>query len=125
VQPIFTGGQLLEEQRIAVSDERIALEELQRDVLAAFGEVEQALVAEEYFARRVEAVAASARLARAAAESAVQDFADGVVDALTLLRAQDRMIQTSLQLASLRRARLDNRVNLHLALGGDYELGGK
>ncbi len=125
VQPIFSGGRLLGEQRVAESDERIALRELQRDVLRAFGEVEQALVAEVYFAKRVEALSETARLASAAAEAAVQDFTDGVVDALTLLQAQDRKIQTGLSLASLRRARLDNRVNLHLALGGDFKLRGE
>lgn len=125
VQPIFNGGQLREEQAIAESDERISLGELQQTVLQAFGEVEQALVAEEYFAKREKAVAESSKLANAAAESAVTDFADGAVDALTLLRALDRKIQTALTLSDIRRRRLENRVDLHLALGGDFKVRGK
>ena len=84
--------------------------------------MEQALVAESYFSRRERAVAESAHSAREAAEAAILDFADGAVDALTLLRAQDRQVQTAFQLAALRRMRLDNRVDLHLALGGDFKL---
>ncbi len=68
------------------------------------------------------AVEESARSARQAAEAAILDFADGAVDVLTLLSAQDRQVQTAFQLAALRRMRLDNRVDLHLALGGDFQL---
>jgi NodT family efflux transporter outer membrane factor (OMF) lipoprotein len=122
VQPILSGGRLREEERIAGYDERIALRELQQVVLKGFGEIEQSLVAEKYYAQREAAVAKSAALAREAAQAAIQDFADGAIDALTLLSAQDRQVQTSFQLAELRRMRLDNRVNLHLALGGDFNL---
>ena len=80
------------------------------------------MVAEKFFARREESVAESARSAREAAEAAIKDFADGAVDALVLLAAQDRQIQTAFQLVSLRRMRLENRINLHLALGGDFKL---
>lgn len=125
VQPILSGGRLREEERLAQTDERIALGELQQAVLRAFGEVEQALVAEKFFAEREAAAREAAQHAAAAAEAAVTDFADGAVDALTLLEAQDRKVQTAFQLAELRRRRLDNRVNLHLALGGDFELRGK
>ena len=93
--------------------------------MQGLGEVEQALIAEDYFAKREAAVAESAVLAGEAAEAAIQDFADGAVDALMLLSAQDRKVQTAFQLAELRRLRLDNRVNLHLALGGDFKVRGK
>jgi outer membrane protein TolC len=125
VQPLLSGGRLREEAKIAGHDEEIALRELQGSVLRAFGEVEQALVAEEYFGKRERAMAESARSAREAAGAAIVDFADGAVEALTLLSAQDRQVQTAFQLASLRRMRLDNRVNLHLALGGDFKLRGQ
>ncbi|MDG2488069.1 MAG: efflux transporter outer membrane subunit [Roseibacillus sp.] len=121
VQPLIGGGRLRVEERIAGHDEIIALRELQGTILRAFAEVEQALVAEEFYAKREAAVADSARLAREAAEASILDFADGAVDALTLLAAQDRKVQTAFQLVSLRRIRLENRINLHLALGGDFQ----
>ena len=122
VQPLIAGGRLREEERIAGYDEKIALRELQSTVLRAFAEVEQALVAEQFYAKRESAVADSARSAREAAEASILDFADGAVDALTLLAAQDRQVQTAFQLVTLRRLRLENRINLHLALGGDFRM---
>lgn len=121
-QPILQGGRLMEQENIARSDQRIALTELQQTVLKAFGEVEQALVAETYLAKRITALTKSAERAEAASLASAQDFADGNVDALTLLTAQDRRIQSALQLANLKRIRLDNRVDLHLALGGDFKV---
>jgi outer membrane protein TolC len=40
---------------------------------------------------------------------------------LAWLIAQRRAIEAERQLITLRRVRLDNRVNLHLALGGGFE----
>ena len=124
-QPLLAGRRLREEANIAARDEEIALRELQGVVLRSFGEVEQALIAESYYARRQAAVEESARLAKEAVEAAIVDFSDGAVDALTLLSAQDRQVQTGFQLAELLRMRLENRVNLHLALGGDFKVRGK
>ena len=121
VQPLVAGGRLREEEKIAGHDETIALRELQGTILRAFAEVEQALVAEQFYAARELAVRSSARSARQAAEASILDFADGAVDALTLLAAQDRQVQTAFQLVTLRRLRLENRINLHLALGGDFQ----
>ena len=125
VQPLLAGRRLQAEADMAEQDEKMALRELQSVVLRSFGEVEQALVAEAYYAKRQRAVADSARLAKEAAGAAIVDFSDGAVDALILLSAQDRQVQTAFQLAELLRMRLDNRVNLHLALGGDYQLRSK
>lgn len=125
VQPIFTGGRLTEEQRIRESDERAALGTLQQTVLTAFGEVEQALVGETYLGRRYTAQLEAATLAEEAAVSAEEDYADGSVDVLTLLAAQTRRILTARELVTLKRIRLDNRVNLHLALGGSFNTKGK
>lgn len=125
VQPILSGGRLAIEEELAGSEERIALRQLQQSVLRGLGEVEQALVAEQFFSVREARITESARLAKEAAESAILDFADGAVDALTLLNAQDQQVQTAFQLVEIRRLRLDNRVNLHLALGGDFKVRGR
>ena len=125
VQPIFTGGRATAEMRVRESDERAALGTLQQTVLSAFGEVEQALVADDYLARRHEAQREAAQLAEEAATAAERDYADGTVDVLTLLAAQTRRIATATELLALKRARLDNRVNLHLALGGSFTTKGK
>lgn len=121
-QSILTGGQLRAEQKGRKADDRGALAKLQQTVLTAFGEVEQALVAERYLARREGASAEAATLANEAAASAAEDYAGGTGDVLTLLAAQDRKIVSASQLVTLRRLRLENRINLHLALGGDFKV---
>lgn len=125
LQPVLTGGRLRYEMIERRSREHQQLIELQKTVLDAFGEVEQALVADAFLARRVEATAEAARHAREAAEAAGKDFEGGTGDVLTLLESESRKITTATQLVTLRRTQLDNRVNLHLALGGDFQVRGK
>jgi NodT family efflux transporter outer membrane factor (OMF) lipoprotein len=120
VQPILAGGQIRAQAAIRKSDEREALANLQQTVLQAFFEVEDALGADRLLASRESAIREAARLAEEAHDSARADYRDGLGDILTVLGAQTRELQTRSQLLTLRRLRLENRVNLHLALGGDF-----
>ena len=119
-QPILSGGQLSANLKARSAEEKEALANLQKVVLQGFSEVEIALAAEQFLAMRVKAIEDGAELARDAEESARQEFALGTTDVLTLLQATSRRIELDSQALTLRRLRLDNRVNLHLALGGDY-----
>jgi len=116
-QPIFRGGALRSEYERLKSDDRAALANLQQTVLRAFGEVEQALVAERYLAAREAAVKKALDAASEAAKAAEVDYAGGTGEALTLITAQSNTINFASQLVTLHRLRLDNRVTLHLALG--------
>lgn len=122
-QPIWAGGALRSEYSRLKSDERSALASFQGTVLRAFGEVEQALAAERYLVRREEALMNASQSAIAAADAAKADYSGGTGDALTLITAQSNRINLASQLVTLHRLRLDNRVTLHLALGGDYRIG--
>jgi multidrug efflux system outer membrane protein len=53
-----------------------------------------------------------------------EEFRNGTGGVLTYLSAQNRQIEAAAALVSVRRLLLDNRVNLHLALGGDVVLRG-
>ncbi len=120
VQPIFTGGQLRAEANVRYARERETLADLQQTVLNAFGEVESALAAERLLAERAAAVDAALALARQADEAARSEFAAGVGDLLTILAAQNSVLRLRSQHLTLHRLRLENRINLHLALGGDF-----
>ncbi|MCH1507069.1 MAG: efflux transporter outer membrane subunit [Verrucomicrobiales bacterium] len=121
VQSILTGGQLLAEKRVREEQESQALAALQSTVLQGFLEVELALEADQYLAERQSALEDATALSREAYIASRADYRDGVGDILTVLAAQSRALQFSGQLISIRRLRLDNRVNLHLALGGDFK----
>ena len=121
-QPLFEGGRITGGIDRAAADEREAAAALHRTVLVAFGEVEQALAAEIYLREREAAGRRAVDLAREAAESASEEFDRGTGDVLTLINTREQEIATASQLAALRRLRLDNRIDLHLALGGDFSL---
>lgn len=121
-QPILTGGRVKAEIRTRNSTQREALATLHKTVLEAFGEVEQALASERWLRRREGEMLEALKLSRDAAKSAEADFKDGNGDLLTLFTAQTRRIQIESQYVSLRRIRLSNRVDLHLALGGGSTL---
>lgn len=121
-QPLFEGGRITGRILRATAEEREATAALQRTVLVAFGEVEQSLAAEIHLREREDAARRAKELASDAALSAAEEFAGGTGDVLTLIDTREQEINTASQLAALRRLRLDNRVDLHLALGGDFTL---
>ena len=123
-QPIFQGGRLRGGIEEADAAERGAVANLQRVTLDAFGEVEQALVSELYLRRQEGELEQSVSLANDAATRANEEFRNGTGGVLTYLASQNQEIQASVALVSVRRLLLDNRINLHLALGGDVVLHG-
>jgi NodT family efflux transporter outer membrane factor (OMF) lipoprotein len=120
VQPILTGGRLRAEIRVREEQDREAVAALQKAVLQAFGEVETALAADAFLARRESALKEAVALANEADSEARAAYRDGVGDILTVFATQNRRLATEAQAITVRRLRLDNRINLHLALGGDY-----
>lgn len=121
-QPLFEGGRIAGGIDRARADEREAAAALHRIVLGAFGEVEQALAAEGFLRERENAAARAYSLAREAARRADEEFSAGTGDVLTLINTREQEINTASQLSALRRLRLENRIDLHLALGGDFTL---
>jgi NodT family efflux transporter outer membrane factor (OMF) lipoprotein len=122
VLPILTGGRVTGEIRLREGEEREAVAALQKTVLEAFGEVESALAVDAFLAAREAALREAVTLATEADSEARAAFRDGVGDVLTVFAAQNRRLQTQAQWISVRRLRLDNRIDLHLALGGDFQV---
>jgi len=120
-QPIFEGGQIREAYKIRKGEAARALAEFEKTALEAFQEVEDALAAERFLLQRERSLREAARLAKDAYQTADEEYANGVGDVLTMLTAQRQMVLRESESLSIRRMRLDNRVNLHLALGGDFK----
>jgi outer membrane protein, multidrug efflux system len=120
VQPLLTGGRLRAEINQRQSAEREAVSSLQKTVLQAFSEVENALADDRQLLAREKSLTEAAELASEADQEARAAYRGGVGDILTVLSTQNRRLTTQSQLLTVRRARLDSRINLHLALGGDY-----
>ncbi len=120
LQPIFEGGRLLADLDRTEAVAREALEHYTSIALRAFGEVESALVAEAFLAKREEALRTAAEQAIAAHTLAQDRYRSGLENFTTVLDAQQRELNAESQRIAVRRLRLDVRVNLHLALGGDF-----
>ena len=120
MQPIFDAGRLRAGVDLAEATFEEATATYAGQVLEAFREVETALAADTYLAAREEALDAAANEAEAARDLADDRYRLGLQGFLTVLEAQRRVYDARSGLLQARRARLDARVDLILALGGGW-----
>jgi NodT family efflux transporter outer membrane factor (OMF) lipoprotein len=118
--PIFLGGALQAQVRLATADQEAALALFGQAALRAFSEVESSLGSEPLLAdqeRHLETVLAqdseALRLGRLRYEG-------GATDLLHVLEIQERVLDSQFALVAIRNDRLANRIALHLALGGGF-----
>lgn len=119
-QPILQGGRLRANVSRREAELQLAATDFEQAALTAFSEVENALASEEFLSNRVSALIRTARLTSAAYERARDEFENGTGDILTVLASQQQEFASKSQLLTVRRLRLENRVDLYLALGGSF-----
>ena len=120
-QPVFQGGRLRANVRLQKANLRAAEESFRSTMLKAMGEVENALDAEQQLAVMDEALGVAYEQSQAAAQIAQERYDLGLDNIIKLLEARRRAISAEGLWWTARRRRLENRVNLHLALGGGFE----
>ena len=121
VQPIFFGGELKAAQDIRTAEQKAAVATYTGVGLRAFEDVEDALAADYFLRQResaldemVSASSESVRLGR-------QQLDQGQTDMFTILRLAGENLAAKIEQTKVRASRLRERVNLHLALGGDFK----
>jgi NodT family efflux transporter outer membrane factor (OMF) lipoprotein len=122
MQPIFQGGRLLANLSLSNAASDQALAQYANAILIAFGEVESALFTEQALAKREAFLSEATYQAEAARQLAERQYNVGLVDYITVLETQRRALNSQSEYISIQRERLDARINLHLALGGGFEL---
>lgn len=120
-QPVFQGGALKSSVKVSEAQELAAIESFASSALNAFREVESALEREESLARQEESLEIELFQANLAEDQASRDYSEGLVDILSILEAQRRAFNARNSMISLRNSRIQNRITLHLALGGDFD----
>jgi outer membrane protein, multidrug efflux system len=120
LQPIFQGGRLAAAVDLAEARRREALAGWVSAALAAFADVEQALAAEGWLAARLAALEEATEQSLEARELSEQRYLAGLTPYLSVLESQRQALAAESELLAARRARLDTRVDLHLALGGGF-----
>ncbi|MGF1642033.1 MAG: efflux transporter outer membrane subunit [Thiotrichales bacterium] len=120
-QPLFQGGRLKAEETLARANDREALANYARTVLTAFREVETTLAAEPLLEAQVASQSEAALEASAAATLALERYRAGLTEIITLLDTQRRAFNTESARIETRLRRLQNRIELYRALGGDFD----
>jgi outer membrane protein, multidrug efflux system len=118
--PLFTGGALEAQVRLATADQRTALALYGQAALRAFSEVESTLGNEQLLADQQRLLESVLTQDTEALRLDRLRFDVGATDLLHVLQLQARQLSTQFDLIDVRNDRLANRVALHLALGGGF-----
>ena len=121
-QFLYAGGALESEARLAVERNRAAIHDYAQEALEAFREVESALGAESSLASQEAFLQKEVEQAALAERQAERDYSEGIegVEILSVLESQRRANNARSSLIRLKNERLQNRIDLHLALGGSF-----
>ncbi len=117
---LFAGGRLQAQVRLRESELREQAAQYAKVVLNALTEVETALLQERYLGQQLTLLQRSTSAARKAEALAERRYQQGISPLLELLEAQRRRQNSERSLLSGQRASWRARVDLHLALGGDW-----
>ncbi|HVS16033.1 MAG TPA: efflux transporter outer membrane subunit [Thermoanaerobaculia bacterium] len=123
LQPLFQGGRLRAGVDLAAAGRDQATAAWAQAALRAFSEVETGLAAERFLDQRLAAGERAAEEAERAARLAEERYLAGLADYLSVLESQRQAFDSQSQLLAVRRERLAARVDLVLALGGDFAPG--
>ncbi len=119
--PIYEGGALRAEVKIATAQQAEAVASYGAVALSAFREVENALANEQLLAKRVPFEERALKDRTAAAEIATIQYKAGRRDLLWVARLQTEQLVTEAIVIKLRSAQGANRIRLHLAVGGSFD----
>lgn len=119
-QALYAGGALESEVRAAVDRNQALIHEYAQRSLVAFREVESAMAAESSLQQQEIFLQKEVEQAALAERQAERDYSEGIdgVDILSVLESQRRANNARSALIRLQNERLQNRVDLYLALGG-------
>lgn len=120
LQPLFQGGRIRANVKRSRALAEAALFDYAQTVLTAYQEAENALAAEELLALREDALRLAFEEAAAAEELTERRYASGAATIFNLLDAQTRRISSESQYIQAQQQRVSNRVQLYLAIGGDF-----
>ncbi len=120
-QPIFFGGELQAAQDLRTAEQKAAAANYVSHALHAFGDVEDALANDYYLRQREGALGSAVSSSGESVNLAGKQLEQGQIDMFTILRLAGENLAAKVQLTQIRASRLRERVNLYLALGGDFD----
>ncbi len=121
VAPLLDQGGREAQVEIATAQQEAAVAAYGAAALTAFSEVESSLANEAFLMERERLLQTAVDENLSAVQAAEVQFDVGVIDQLSLHQIQTRLFSSQSALVRIQSARLTQRVNLHLALGGSFE----
>jgi NodT family efflux transporter outer membrane factor (OMF) lipoprotein len=121
IQPIFFGGELKAAQDVRTAEQKAAVASYVSIALHAFEDVEDALAADYYLRKREDALSDMVSSSGDSVRLGRSQLEQGQADMFTILRLTGENLAAKIELVKIRASRLRERVNLHLALGGDFK----
>ena len=118
--PLFRGGALKAQAEAASAEQKQAMAQYVQTALRAFGDVENALASEFALKDREQILTAGVREAERALHLAEARYRVGAGDLRTVQQQQLAYNTSRINLLRVQSERRVQRVNLHLALGGDF-----
>ena len=120
VGPIFNGGALRGARDQAQANAEAQLASYVSTVLTAWQEAENAIHADAILAQRVTNLRQAYEEAAEAENLVVRQYSSGVATIFDLLNAQSQRLSAESQYITARADRAANRVDLYLAIAGDF-----
>jgi outer membrane protein, multidrug efflux system len=120
-QPIFFGGELKAAQDIRTAEQKAAAASYTATALRAFEDVENALANDYYLGKREGALTEVVENSAITVKLGGEQLEQGQIDTFTTLRLASENLAAKIELTRVRASRLRERVNLYLALGGDFK----
>ena len=118
--PVFNSGSLQTDVEIATIEQEQVLNAYAQAALEAFSEVEQNLDQGQVLLTREQALTKASSEINTAYEIARLRYSEGESELIDVLTIQQRQASADGNLIAIRRALLDQRINLYLALGGKW-----
>jgi multidrug efflux system outer membrane protein len=119
-QPIFSGGRLAAAEKQARSRVVQAEQQYLDVVYRAFSEVETAISRGFLLEQRYKSLLASEASSKSAYSLSFEQYQRGLVSYTTVLESQRRAFDAQTNVIQLRFQKIQNRIGLHLALGGSF-----
>ncbi len=119
-QPLFQRKELKTRYEIAKVDRERTIIQFRQQVLVAVGEVSDALVRLDKLNQQQTIAANRAKTLRQATGNAGLLFKNGMANYLEVITAQSNVLQSELELASIKKAQLDATVDLYRSVGGGW-----
>ena len=120
-QQFFRAGEVLANVKLRQIMKTEAYIDYQSEVLEALREVETCLDNEVILRNRWNALVLAEDNLIEAYKRSVEEYRGGIGTSTNLLLTQRQMLSVSSQVLEIRRIRLENRINLHLTLGGNIK----